>query len=127
MESAVTWVPGTGTATHATTLGEFVFAAGYANPDSMPAPQRTAIHTWYDQSENGYDFIQTAPAYQPAFNAPGVFYILNGKPSINFDGTNDELLETSVFGLGNTSTDVVHYSVQQFEDDRWVLARGGHN
>jgi len=126
MESAVTWVPGTGTGTLATTLGEFVFATGYANPDSMPAAQRTAVHTWYDQSGNNSDFIQTILSSQPAFNAPGAFYDVNSKPSIFFDGSNDTLTEWDLFGLAATSTDIVHYSVQYIEDERFVLARGGH-
>jgi len=125
MDSPVTAVVGT---TLATNLGEFLWAATYANPDGLPAPARSNTVKWYDQSGNGFDLEQTAsPAWQPPFNGPGAFYDLNGKPSIFFDGSNDELTEGSVFGLGNTSSDVVHYSVQQFEDNRWIMARGGHN
>ncbi len=124
MDSPVTALVGT---TLATNLGEFLGAPTYTNPDGLPAAARSAVVTWYDQSGNGFNFEQPAGAYRPGFTAPGTFYILNGKPSLNFDGTNDELYQTSVFGLGNTSSDVVHYSVQQFEDNRWVMARGGHN
>jgi len=125
MDSPVTAVaPST---TLATNLGEFLWAATYANPDGLPAPARSAVVTWYDQSGNGLDFIQGAPGYRPAFNSPGNFYILNGKPSINFDGSNDELIQSGVFGLSATNTDIVQYSVQQFEDTRWTMARGGHN
>ena len=124
MDSPVTAVVGV---TLATNLGEFVRAVGYTNPDGLALPQRCGTVKWYDQSGNGFDLIQTTAIWQPLFTAPGQFYTLNGKPTLWFDGSNDELLETSVFGLGNTSTDVIQYSVQQFEDNRWVMARGGHN
>jgi len=125
MDSPVIAVVGV---TLATNLGEFVVAPGYSDPDGIGAPQSTAVVQWYDQSGNGWILDQTPSlAYQPSFNGPGVFYDLNGKPSIYFDGSNDELTEGSVFGLGNTISDVVQFSVQQFEDTRWTMARGGHN
>ena len=125
MDSPVTAVVGT---TAATNLGEFLWSATYTNPDGLPAPASSAVVTWYDQSGNGFNLGQLPTAvYRPAFNGAGTFYDLNGKPSIYFDGSNDELTEGSVFGLGNTISDVVQFSVQQFEDTRWTMARGGHN
>jgi len=124
MDSPVTAVVGT---TLATNLGEFVVAPGYSDPDGIGLAQRTAVVQWYDQSGNGLLLDQTAAtAYQPTFNAPGAFYEVNGKPGIFFDGSNDTLFQWDVFGLEATATDIVHYSVQYIEDEKFVFARGGH-
>ena len=124
MDSLVTAVSGS---TAATNLGEFVDAVGYADPDGLGAGANTSVVKWYDQSSNGYDLTQIpSPAYRPAFTTSGSFYVINGKPSINFDGVSDTLTQWDVFGLAATSTDIVHYSVQYIEDDIFIMARGGH-
>lgn len=56
----------------------------------------TAVSTWEDKSGNGYDATQSTSANQPVFKKN----IINGKPSILFDGVNDTLSvpsSTSIF------------------------------
>lgn len=57
------------------------------------------ITTWYDQSGNGYNATQTTAASQPQIVSGGSVILENGKPSIEFDGVSD--------GLVNTSGDVI--------------------
>ncbi|MEO1944781.1 MAG: hypothetical protein ABGY11_10825 [Candidatus Thioglobus sp.] len=123
MDSPVTAIVGV---TLATTLGEFVFAPTYSNPDGLPGAASANIHTWYDQSGNGLDLIQLVGGRQPIVIKLGGFFYINSKPGVFFDGSDDTLWQDDVFGLEATATDIVHYSVQYIEDERFVLARGGH-
>jgi hypothetical protein len=72
------------------------------------------VTTWYDQSGNGYDATQTTAANQPEIVSSGSVLTENGKPTLQFDGSNDSLSITSItpnadwsiFGVGarkNTS------------------------
>jgi hypothetical protein len=54
------------------------------------------VTTWYDQSGNARNATQTTAANQPQIVSSGNAINLNGKPSIQFDGTNDQLLTTSI-------------------------------
>ena len=49
------------------------------------------VKTWYDQSGNGYDATQTTAANQPQIVSSGSVILENGKPSLDFDGSNDLL------------------------------------
>jgi hypothetical protein len=49
------------------------------------------VKTWYDQSGNGYDATQTTAANQPQIVSSGSVITENGKPSVQFDGSNDRL------------------------------------
>ena len=53
------------------------------------------VTTWYDQSGNGRNATQSTAANQPQIVSSGNLLNLNGKPSIQFDGTNDQLVTTS--------------------------------
>ena len=57
------------------------------------------VKTWYDQSGNGYDATQTTSANQPQIVSSGSVITENGKPSAQFDGSND-FLTSSGFGTG---------------------------
>jgi hypothetical protein len=57
-----------------------------------------AVSTWSDASGNGNDATQSSTA-RPIYKTN----ILNGRPSVRFDGTNDEMLLTSSLPSG-TST-----------------------
>jgi hypothetical protein len=74
--------------TLATTLGEFVNAPGFSNPDSLVGTQSAFVSIFYDQSGNNYNLIQTAPVNQPRIVLNGVVDTYNSKPSILFSFSN---------------------------------------
>ena len=47
------------------------------------------VSTWYDQSGNSNDATQTTASAQPQIVSSGSVITENGKPSIDFDGSND--------------------------------------
>lgn len=49
------------------------------------------VKTWYDQSGNGNDATQTSAANQPQIVSSGSVILENGKPSVQFDGSDDAL------------------------------------
>jgi hypothetical protein len=49
------------------------------------------VTTWYDQSGNARNATQTTAASQPQIVSSGSVILENGKPTIQFDGTNDML------------------------------------
>jgi hypothetical protein len=53
------------------------------------------VTTWYDQSGNNRNSVQTTAANQPQIVSSGSVLILNGLPTIKFDGTNDFLLTSN--------------------------------
>jgi hypothetical protein len=56
----------------------------------------TSMRIWKDKSGNGYDATQATSANRPTYRTNQV----NGKPTINFDGSNDVLLSPSgAFGI----------------------------
>jgi hypothetical protein len=56
----------------------------------------TGVRIWKDKSGNGYDATQATSANRPTYRTNQV----NGKPTINFDGSNDVLLSPSgAFGI----------------------------
>jgi hypothetical protein len=54
------------------------------------------VKTWYDQSGNSNDATQTTTASQPQIVSSGAVIVENGKPAVEFDGTNDKLGSPSV-------------------------------
>ena len=76
--------------------------------------QNVFVTTWYDQSGNARDATQTTQANQPQIVSSGVV-LTDGtasRPSVKFDGTNDELRSSYnlVTNLGNRNFYVVHDS-----------------
>jgi len=59
------------------------------------------VKTWYDQSGNGYDATQTTLANQPQIVSSGSVITDNGKPSVQFDGSDDNMKTSSNF-ISNT-------------------------
>ena len=55
------------------------------------------VRTWYDQSGNGNDAVQTNAANQPKIVDSGNIVQKNGKASMSFDGSNDYLNVNSAF------------------------------
>jgi hypothetical protein len=87
--SPITNVSGDGGDTSATTLGGFITEGG--NQDAT-------VTTWYDQSGNSRNAPQSTTGEQPIIASSGVLETdANGKPTILFDGTDDDLdLPTTV-------------------------------
>ena len=52
------------------------------------------VTTWYDQSGNAANATQTTAANQPQIVSSGSVISENGKPTLQFDGSNDTLLTT---------------------------------
>jgi hypothetical protein len=73
------------------------------------------VTTWYDQSGNANDGIQTTAANQPQIVSAGSLLTQNTKPRLAFDGSNDSFNITSI--LYNTS----HY--QSFVGKRDASSR----
>ena len=59
------------------------------------APNNAFVTTWYDQSGNGKNAIQTTSSSQPKVVNNGSLILLNNKPSIQWDGSNDTLVAYS--------------------------------
>jgi hypothetical protein len=49
------------------------------------------VTIWYDQSGNGFNMTQTTPANQPQIVSSGSVILQGSKPSIQWDGINDNL------------------------------------
>ena len=49
------------------------------------------VKQWWDQSGNARHASQTTPGYQPKIVSSGVVILEEGKPAIEFDGTDDRL------------------------------------
>jgi hypothetical protein len=64
------------------------------------------VETWYDQSGNANDATQSTAANQPQIVSSGSVILENGKPSVQFDGSND-VLNLTLFTASNYS----HFSV----------------
>jgi hypothetical protein len=60
------------------------------------------VTTWYDQSGNARNATQTTAANQPQIVSSGAVINLNGKPAMQFDGSNDGL-NTPALTLSNNS------------------------
>ncbi len=57
------------------------------------------VKTWYDQSGNSNDATQTTTANQPQIVSSGAVIVENGKPAVQFDGSNDTMKNTNFTSL----------------------------
>jgi len=55
--------------------------------DALTLNNNDAVSSWLDSSGNGYSMVQATGANQPIYKTN----IVNGKPVVRFDATNDEL------------------------------------
>lgn len=62
------------------------------------------IRTWYDQSGNGDDAVQTTPSRQPRIVNAGTIETLNARPSIVYDGTSSGFLAQATGAMGPMTT-----------------------
>ena len=58
------------------------------------------VKVWYCQSGNSNDATQTATGSQPQIVSSGVVIVENGKPAVEFDGSNDNLAAASAVVTG---------------------------
>jgi hypothetical protein len=59
------------------------------------------VTTWYDQSGNEKNSIQILAANQPQIVSGGSIILENGKPTLQFDGSNDTLLTTITYNINS--------------------------
>jgi len=105
----------TGTATTATTLGQFV-AVG-SNPDSINVSQSLFVSLWYDQSGNGRNMVQATAARQPRLVETGLLEIVDGSVGIrwintaqhNMTGTSGRLIDMSAYTVTNPISSISHH------------------
>ena len=63
------------------------------------------VTTWYDQSGNANNATNSTAIAQPQIVSSGAMILINGKPSVQFDGSNDQLNLVTAF-----TADVSNYS-----------------
>jgi hypothetical protein len=74
---------------------DFGFVSGYLDTASMltfVGSNNGFVTTWYDQSGNARNAVQTTAANQPQIVSAGATIDIGGKPSLKFDGSNDQLI-----------------------------------
>lgn len=89
------------------------------------------VNTWYDQSGNGRDAIQTVKANQPRIVASGLLKRVNTKPAIDFPSSLSTFLRTSSAAswLANTlyTQNIVSAEVTPITTYQFVLSTTGGN
>jgi hypothetical protein len=79
------------------------------------------VTTWYDQSGNGRDATQTTAANQPQIVSSGSVIIKNSKPAVKFDGSNDDLINsTAIVSMTNMTLIGVVSSENTSQDSTFV-------
>lgn len=95
--------------TSSTTLGEFVANASYTDADSLGSTDSALVQRWYDQSGNSNGAIQSTAGNQPKIVSSGSLVTQNGKPAIDFDGSNDGLnISPAILASSQKYTFTVH-------------------
>ena len=81
------------------------------------------ISIWYDQSTNGLNFIQNTLANQPAIIISGVLQTVNGKPAVNLNNNNTNLIVNFPLPVGTKITNT--FDVCKTSDTNFILYHGG--
>jgi len=111
----------------ATTLGQFlnvgtVNGTTYTNPDSLTVTASCLVTEWKDQSGNANHATQAAFGSQPQIHNGTVNTDLiteNGKPALQFDGSNDEFdISYSGLNINNLSVATVWHDAVGGGGDR---------
>lgn len=81
------------------------------------------VTKWYDQSGNGNDAAQTTYASMPQIYNGSAVITENGKPSLDFDGSDDSLKSVSAYPTGTNES---HFTVRngQSANGRVIDTRG---
>jgi hypothetical protein len=81
------------------------------------------ITTWYDQSGNARNATQATALNQPQIVSSGSVILQNGKPAVQFDGTND-FLDTQSFIASRTLASIfLVYSITQNKQNQTIFSR----
>jgi hypothetical protein len=84
LNSAITYVSGTGTLSN--NLGQFCASVvnGYSNPDLVNTNQNIFVVTWFDQSGNGKNPTQATAGFQPRLVSLGNLETKDAKVAVRF-------------------------------------------
>jgi hypothetical protein len=69
------------------------------------------VTTWYDQSGNSKNLTESSATSQPQIVSSGAVITLNNKIALNFDGSNDKLINTTTGYTINNTTFLGVYSI----------------
>jgi hypothetical protein len=81
------------------------------------------ITTWYDQSGNSQNAVQTTAIKQPQIVNAGALILDNGKPAIQFDGINDSLNKN--FAIGNIFTRFIIFNHFSNQNNNHIILDSG--
>jgi len=82
------------------------------------------VTTWYDQSGNANNSVQTTAANQPQIISAGSVILKNSKPSVEFDGSNDNFLLSSSIATTNSTYsifDISTYTISSLGTSNTIL------
>ena len=77
------------------------------------------VHTWYDQSGNGNNAVQSTNADQPQIVSSGTVLNIDGNPAMQFDGSSDhmDMYHADLYGQSRLDS-FIHY---QSSDNAYIL------
>jgi hypothetical protein len=88
------------------------------------------VTTWYDQSGNGVDATQTTASGQPKIVSSGSTLLRGGKPSMQFDGVNDNFVTSQNNPFTYTGgVSMIHASYKNatsYKDYETILSANGN-
>lgn len=86
------------------------------------------VTTWYDQSGNSNNVAQSTASYQPQIVSNGSVLTTNSKPSLKFDGTNDNMATTGTpFSATENTLIAVSKQDATFNDYKRLFCIGNYN
>jgi hypothetical protein len=91
------------------------------------------ITTWYDQSGNAYNATQSTASQQPQIVSSGSVILENSKPTLQFDGSNDWLINATInisqpitrFSIAKSTNTGTGALVDSNTTNRFILYKGG--
>jgi hypothetical protein len=87
------------------------------------------VTTWYDQSGNANNAVQSTAANQPQIVSSGSIVKRGGKPALDFDGSNDRFTRNSKIlnNTGFSAFTVLELDSTSTRVAAWDIAGGGSN
>lgn len=113
------------------TSGVYVWGFQLTRTSSVQTYSKTAatanagdgfVTTWYDQSGNANNATNSTAIAQPQIVSSGAMILINGKPSVQFDGSNDQLNLGSVITAGASSFNSFVAKRAASGDNFWALS-----
>jgi len=77
------------------------------------------VHTWYDQSGNGNNAVESANTQQPQIVASGSVLNIDGNPALSFDGSDDQFFASHADLLNQSRVD--YFAHYQTSDNAFIL------